>query len=293
MPSDPQQAVDYDAIAQQSGALATPAPPAQLHGDDYLATLPPTMAAQIKGISEGRVPFPPQMIRSGPMGMYNQMLTQAALQYDPSLDASTGPKRLAYAANFAKQAGPQGNLTALNTVIPHLARLSQAGDALKNFNGPAGLANAPINAVESALGDPRLGNYQTLVNNLFSPEMTKMLRQSAGSEADIQGWQKSFGGGSGGITPDQLHGKIGEIANAIQDRVNGITSERDNIMGPNGARLQVLSPQNQALLDTLAAKGTAATRQPLTKPPQAPPGYQYVAKPDGTGFTAVPVQQAQ
>ena len=69
------------------GTLTGDEPSAQdtQHGDLFLQSLSPPIAAQVKAIAEGRQPFPTGIAATKP---YWQQMLRLVQQYDPKADAS-------------------------------------------------------------------------------------------------------------------------------------------------------------------------------------------------------------
>jgi hypothetical protein len=66
-------------------------------GDDYLKTIEPGLAGQVKALSEGRRAFPTGTALKDPKV---QELIAAATQYDPNLDATNAATRVSDAQGF-------------------------------------------------------------------------------------------------------------------------------------------------------------------------------------------------
>ena len=106
------------------GLGGTPAGPnAQLTGDEYLKTLPPALAAQVRGIAEGRSTIPSAASRS----QTAPLIRNAVFQYDPEFSEQRAQIRKAFTS------GTDGrNIGALNTATVHLDQFADAADAMRN-----------------------------------------------------------------------------------------------------------------------------------------------------------------
>nr|MDP9114647.1 hypothetical protein [Acidobacteriota bacterium] len=92
-------------------------------GDDYIGTLSPSLAAQVKAISEGRAALPPASARS----QAAISLRNAVFHYDPQYSDQRAQIRKAFTT------GPDGkNIGALNTATVHFGQLQEAAEAMKN-----------------------------------------------------------------------------------------------------------------------------------------------------------------
>jgi hypothetical protein len=115
-----QRAAQAEARAQQKfqseDTMAPPPGDTAKTGEDYLKTIPPSLAGQVRALAEGRRAFPTGTALRSPAV---QQLIAAATQYDPTLDAANAATRVATRKDFTSGKSAQ-NITALNTVIGHL-----------------------------------------------------------------------------------------------------------------------------------------------------------------------------
>lgn len=123
-----------------------------LHGDDYLATLPPATAAQVKAIGEGADTMPPANSRNQSAAA----LREAVYQYDPEWTQQKAQARKAFGPGT-----PAGkNLINLNTAIVHSGALQDLAAALDN--GDVTLINNASAKVAQFFGDAAPTNYEGL-----------------------------------------------------------------------------------------------------------------------------------
>ena len=162
-----------------------------LHGEEYLKTLPPALAAQVKNIATGGDVLPARM--TGPA----MILKNAVYQYDPAYTPLLAQKRREMLSDFVK--GPTAaNVVALQTMIHHADLYWQTADALKNGTFKPG--NAVWNAVKDTFGKapPTQAN---LVAQFFAGETAKVAgEQSQGKVNDILESLK------GSNSPEQIRG---------------------------------------------------------------------------------------
>ena len=162
----------------------------KLTGEEYLNTLPPGTAAQVRAINEGRAVMPSGSTRS-----------QAAIQIRNAVfQAYPGYSDQASQVRKAFTTGPDGrNIGALNTATVHLDQLSDAATALKT--GDAQLINRAMNALKTSFGAAAPTNFEALKNavagelasalkgNATDPEIANVARsiQAANSPAQLSG----------------------------------------------------------------------------------------------------------
>src|SRR5579872_2292770 len=137
---------DVDIAAQGAAAMAG-------HGEDFLKTLKPEVAAQVKALAEGRMAFPSGFALRSP---YWQQMLQAVSQYDPTFDAVNYTARAKTRSDFTSGAAAK-NVTSLNTVIGHLDELDKAARDLNNSNWRT--YNSVKNFIETETGDPRVQRF--------------------------------------------------------------------------------------------------------------------------------------
>jgi hypothetical protein len=219
---------------------------AMLHGDDYLKTLPPTIADQVKAYASGKMPMPSGYALKSP---YFQKMMQMVTQYDPSFDAVNYNARSKTRNDFTSGKSAQ-SINALNTVIGHLGTLSAAADKLDNSTFPTW--NAVKNVYENATGDPRIKNFDTTKKAVVD-ELTRVWRGSGGSEGDIKTWSDQINASN---SPAQLHSVIGQIGDLLESKINALAETYKQGMGTTADPIQFVTPKSQITLDALRSSGS-------------------------------------
>jgi hypothetical protein len=244
-----------DGQGQPNGSYA-PGTEAMLHGDDFLKTLPPTIADQVRAFATGRQAMPSGYALKTP---YFQKMMQYVTQYDPEFDAVNYGSRYKTRSDFTSGKSAQ-SINALNTVIGHLQSLKDAGDALDNGNWQ--FVNSLRNTYESATGDPRVLKFNTTKKAVVD-ELTRVWRGSGGSEGDIKTWSDQINAAN---SPDQLHAVVGQIGDLLESKLNALGETYQQGMGTTAEPIQLITPQSQATLQAL--RGEPAQSAP---PPPATP----------------------
>ncbi len=164
-----------------------------LHGEEYLKTLPPDMVPQVRAVAEGRDRIPPASSRSEK----DQQLRAAAFRYDPELSETRAQGRKAF--------GPGGKLGAttlnLNTATVHLDQYQQIAKALQN--GQLVPGNNLYNYFAQQLGAPPPLNAEAL-RQAVAGEMDAGLHGSS----TIEGRTAMLNTMPVGASPDQIAGFI-------------------------------------------------------------------------------------
>lgn len=233
-------------VGQQSSVSA----PGQdvIHGDEFLKTLPPQIAAQVKAYAEGRQPLPGGYALKTP---YFQTMMNYITQYDPSFDAVNYNARSKTRNDFTSGKSAQ-SINALNTVIGHLQTLSDAADKLNNTSYPG--YNYIANSAVNAIGDPRIKQFDTTKKAVVD-ELTRVWRGSGGSEGDIKTWSDQINSAN---SPQQLHTVIGQLGELLQSKINSLSETYKQGMGTTAAPIQFVTPQSQATLQKLEQRASGA-----------------------------------
>lgn len=210
-------------------------------GDEYLATLEPALAAQVKAIAEGRRPFPTgAALRSSSM----QQLVAAATQYDPSLDAANAATRVATRKDFTS--GPSSkNIASINTAIGHLVTLQQAAKELDNSDFK--LWNTVGNWAATQTGDPRVKKFE-IARQAVASELTRAFRGTGGSLTEVKDWENSLDTSG---SPEQLNAATTMGTELLLSRLESMNDNYTRGMGRSSDVMQLLSPHNVAKLEAL------------------------------------------
>jgi hypothetical protein len=218
----PPQAVPGQAPIQAAPPADLAIPPnadvdpanANLHGEDYLKTLSPGYASQVKMFAEGKAPLPAGFaLKSG----YFQKVLRDITQYDPEFDAANFNARNALRKDYLGGGKRYTELQAVNTVAGHLQNLMKAADSLDNFEG-YGPLTAPLNS--ALLGyremsqDPRIANFNT-VKNAVTRELTKAYQGGHITDSAVGEWQKSLNAAQ---TPEQLRTVVGQLNDLLSSK---------------------------------------------------------------------------
>ena len=209
------------------------------HGVDYLGTLDPTTAAQVKALSEGRMAFPSgTALKSN----YWQAMLQHVAQFDPSFDQVNYNARAATRKGFTSGKEAQ-TINALNTVAEHLGTFSDYTKDLDNTRFP--VINRVKNWLASQTGDPDIARFNT-AKKAVADEVAKVWRASGGSEADIQENLRNLDGAQ---SPAQLNAAIGTLTKLIHGKISALQDQYKSGMGTTENVRPLVSPEAQAAFD--------------------------------------------
>lgn len=208
-------------------------------GEEYLKTLPPQTAAQVKAIADGKMPFPGGMAMKTP---YWQQMVSAVSQYDPNFDAVNYNARSKTRNSFV--AGPDANnITALNTGMNHAASLKDSYDQLGNSDYPA--LNTAKNWLGNAFGDANTQTNTAAVGakgHALSGELAKVFRSTGMAESDIKAWEDKL---STSATPAQSKEVLNSAMDLMEGRLQALASKYNQGMGTSKNGIELLSPEAQ------------------------------------------------
>jgi hypothetical protein len=261
---------------------ASSAPDMTLTGDEYLKTLDPPMAAQIKAIAEGRAAYPTGAIMRSPFG---RMLIEGVAQYDPTFDAVNYKSRETTRKDFTAGKAAQ-NLTAFNTAIAHLDTLNRSIDGLNNKTFP--LWNEYIANPIAGQFDPKYQDARKAfeaARTAVADELTRAFRGSGGNVHDIRQWESTINAAD---SPAALKSAIRQAAELLNGRIEAVGDQYNRGMGTTKDPLELLNPKAADAFRHLreARNGPAApasSASPEKQPPipgarQARDGRWYVEK---------------
>lgn len=236
------------------GASNAAHPNGALTGAELLKTLDPGMAAQIKGMDEGRISVPTGAELRTPLGQLKMRLLN---QYDSQADATTLAARKALREDAAKGKIAQTN-NAVATVVGHMGDLTDMVDKLDTVSGFPGatLVNGGINAVEGSMGKTNVSNFNATRNSVAA-ELVKAWRATGGSVDDIQ---KRLEDLNAAHSKDQLHQVLGTLADQLHSKVQANEEQWSRVMGPNIGPSNFISPATRASLEKIYNKAGLPSR---------------------------------
>lgn len=263
-PSQPSAAQPFNPNNPQDEAAM-----AQLHGDDFLKNLDPQIANQVKGIAEGRLPYPSGMGGNSPVSM---RLKAYVNQYDPTFNSGDTAARFKMITNATNGSLATSN-NGLNTAIGHLGELKDAYDGLGNFHSGFGssVANSIYDTGARFNQSSARTKFDTVVKNL-APEIVRAYRGAGGAEGDILEQLKNF---KSAASPEQAQEALSTMVDLLTSKIDANQRQYDEAMGSTGHGKKMISPEAEAVFAKIKAAelanitGGSADAQP---PQAAPPG---------------------
>lgn len=206
-----------DAIFNKSGA------PANLHGDDYLKTIPdPVHRAYLKAVTDGSIPL------TAPRGKAEQQaqmdLVTAAKQVDPTFYAGR-----ADAVKDFRSGDQAKQIATFSKGIEHLDTLSALAQNLNNTKSPT--FNALANEVSKQTGSAKVTNFNA-AKEIVAKELDKAIAGAGGST--ISGTEDAKAQLEAASSPEQLAGAIATIQNLMGGQLKGIEQTYKTSVGGDG-----------------------------------------------------------
>lgn len=269
-------------VKTPAGMPAAPAgPTADLTGEQYLSTLDPGRANQIKAIVEGRMGPPSGMALKSPQ---IQALMRQAAQYEPGFDLTKWGARAATAKDFASGKASQ-NITAFNTAISHLDTLDKAIDKLGNrsmpfYNKMSGMAQEQIDPQYAA----SLKQFRT-AKTAVADELTRAFRGAGGNVHDIVQWEKAINEAD---SPEALHAAVKQATELLRGRIEALGDQYNRGMSTSRAAPELLSKKAQIALARLSGEP-----EPKGAEGAPTPAAPAAAKTDADGAPKITVTTKQ
>lgn len=262
-------ALDKDRADAAASGNVSPPGNAALTGKEYLAALPAPLAAQVKALSEGRLPIPTGAALRSPQVM---QLWAAAAQYDPQLDYANAKTRAATRKEFTS-GGAARNITSMNTAIAHLERLDNTVDELDNWSGvPLAnhLLNQARNAVITGSGSGESLKAFQAERQAAADELTRAFRMSGGNVHDIEGWERTLDEAN---SPEELHAAIHSAVGLLGSRIQTMGDQYNQGMQRTADPLNLLNPHAAEVMRRMDPTWLANPAQVSGSdaPPGAPP----------------------
>lgn len=241
----------FTVLGGNGQAAGGQSPQAQLHGADFLATLQPNIAAQVKAYAEGRLQFPGGRAMTSPL---IQGMLQLTNQYDPSFDQSNYNARSKARTDLTSPSGKGGQaINSLNTALQHLGKLSDLVETMNNSQYP--VVNWLENPARTAMGKTEVTNFNVVAPQAMK-EVERLWRGAGGSDRDIQNLENSLGQNKG---IQQQREAISNFVDLVKGKLDSLQTQRDNALGPMASpQVPVLYPQNQGNLDKISQRAAGS-----------------------------------
>lgn len=217
-------------VAMQAGGVGGKASGNTATGEDFLKTVSPGVASELKAMAEGRLTAPSPNSRAAGAQQKRSML----MQYDPQFSEQRAQVRKAFTT------GTDGkNIGALNTAMVHLGRLGDVAEALNNGSFTPG--NEAFNYLRDKFGSKAVTNFE-LLKDAVAGEMASSLKGTA-TDIEIGNMKKSIRASN---SPAQMRGVVTEGMGILKDKANTF-EERYKAQMPNDTWSPILPSAKQSM----------------------------------------------
>lgn len=224
---------------------------ADVHGADYLKTLPKGTANLVTGLVNYDVPITALSSRTGE----RRTMIEHAQQVDPNFSVPKYNLRYELKKDFTK-GKTSDNIVALDQALNHMGTVRDLALAVKTSGINSTDVNGIVNNIRNRTGDPSINNYETAVQAM-SNELMRVFRQVNASEQETKEWETRFAAAK---TPEQKIGVLQVGAKLLSGRVNAINQKWNNGMETTGGYPNILSPAARGVLDSLGGRSTSKTQ---------------------------------
>jgi hypothetical protein len=257
-----------------------------LTGQALLDALDPGDRAQVQAILEGRQAPPSPNARN----QRTQRIMEWVAQADPTFDMTNYQARNAtnreFAANRPGTAG--GAITALETAMGHLERLSRNADALGNNSYPGGqlfrqYVENPIARNATGLSDfsARENNFN-IVRKAALDEAARVFAGTGTGVFDRKAWEEKLTASQDPVTLQQ---GIRELVALMKSRIDSLAGSYNRTMGTDRDAYSFMKPATAALMQRFLgeggeeAPGAGATTPPTREQPSPTTGSPSAVPP--------------
>ena len=224
-----------------------------LHGDEFLAALPPAVRNEVNAIVTGNTPPPNQNSKRG------QQLMQLVTQADPSFDASAYGVKFAGEKSFLVKQGPA--VKSFNVLVSHFDTLDKAATALNN--GDVKAFNSIGNTIAAQTGSTAPTDFAG-VKKIVGDEIIKAIQGGAGALGDRKAIQDEL---SAANSPAQLASLINRFKVLAGGQLGGLAKQYESATGKTNFQDRFLTPEARKVFKTgsAAVGGGVDTSNPLLK----------------------------
>ena len=224
-----------------------------LHGDEFLAALPPAVRNEVNAIVTGNTPPPNQNSKRG------QQLMQLVTQADPSFDATAYGTKFAGEKSFLAKQGPA--VKSFNVLVSHFDTLDKAAKALNN--GDVKAFNSIGNTIAAQTGSTAPTDFAG-VKKIVGDEIIKAIQGGAGALGDRKAIEDAL---SAANSPAQLASLINRFKELAGGQLGGLAQQYKSATGKTNFEDRFLMPEARKVFKTgsAAVGGGVDTSNPLLK----------------------------
>lgn len=223
--------------------------------DEFLSSLPPGTAAQVKAIAIGKAVMPPLGTRGS-----GALLRDAVFRYDPQYSDQRAQIRKGFA--IGKDAN---NIGSLNTATVHLDQLGEAAKALAQGSFRPG--NQAYNYFSNLFGSPAPTNFESF-KAAVSGELANALKGLA-TDVEIRNIANNV---QASTSPQQMEGIVNSNLQLLHARLNTYQERYDQLI-PGDTVYSPIMPTAKAIYAKHGIQGPQNPQNPA--PGQYVKGHVY------------------
>lgn len=205
------------------------------YNDAAIAGYSTLIQQRIKAVNDGRLIIPQGTAQE--KGDWPWILP-AVTAYNPNFDQTATAARAQTRKDYAPGGAAATAFNAMNTTLGHASDLSDAFATQANKGGPLTLTNKLTNWYSEATGKTETPTVQQLVNTVAT-EARKVYSGNAGTEAELDDWQKSFPVNG---APAQQQKSLSVLADMLDKKLTENVYQYNTALGPSAPPLQPLNP---------------------------------------------------
>lgn len=215
-----------------------------LRGKEFLTELSnhdPAFADRVRGVAEGRSPYPASSGMGGKPNSDAVMLKNAVHMYDPEFDFTDANAR--NKMHVAATSGDVGNnIGQLNQLLGHLHEYKD------NIDAPADHGIYHANVLQNWFYKNILGNSETakgihreeVDQTGIASEAAALLKgKGSSNQTEVDKWQEMF---DPNLPKEQRKAAVAELVRLARARLIEQQHRYDAVMGKSGAPLKILNP---------------------------------------------------
>lgn len=240
-------------LARKNVAIGITPENENLHGDEFVQTLPKGDQNIINGLTDGSLSLSDLSKRAQDYTRYVALAKQA----DPSFEAGPAGARRNFETKFMVNGQGGTTMLAANTAADHMKLYRDVMEA--QGNGDSKMLNAALNAVRNQFGEAAASNPK-VAQTVLATEIAKAVRGAGAlNEAEQQDYQKVLSTAQGA---QQAQGTLETLSSLMMGRVHAIEDMARSRGVPDAQVSGYLSPRARQAMDYIKNTPIKGSQEP-------------------------------